>query len=182
MTLSKVITLVSGMHLSPDEYGDSGSLPYFTGPSDFTNNKTEISKWTSESTNQATKDDVLITVKGNGVGELWYLLIPDVSMGRQLMAIRAKNCVSRFIYQFLLTKKGLFEVLGSGNLIPGLSRPDILKLELRIPSRKEQEKISDCLSSIDELIISQNQKIEALKRQKKGLMQQLFPAVDEVSA
>jgi len=46
------------------------------------------------------------------------------------------------------------------------------------PSLKEQTKIADCLSSLDELITAQNQKLEALKTHKKGLMQQLFPAVD----
>jgi type I restriction enzyme S subunit len=51
-----------------------------------------------------------------------------------------------------------------------LPHPDIL----------EQKKIADCLSSMDELIAVQSCKIDALKAQKKGLMQQLFPALDEV--
>lgn len=44
----------------------------------------------------------------------------------------------------------------------------------------EQEKIADCLSSVDDFIVAQAQKIEALKAHKKGLIQQLFPALDEV--
>ena len=49
------------------------------------------------------------------------------------------------------------------------------------PNRKsgEQQKISDCLSSLDELISAQEQKIHALRDYKKGLVQQLFP-VQEV--
>ncbi|RMH73798.1 MAG: restriction endonuclease subunit S, partial [Gemmatimonadetes bacterium] len=39
----------------------------------------------------------------------------------------------------------------------------------------EQQKIADCLSSLDELIRAQGEKIEALKTHKRGLMQQLFP-------
>lgn len=39
----------------------------------------------------------------------------------------------------------------------------------------EQQKIADCLSSIDDLISAQSRKLEALKAHKKGLMQQLFP-------
>lgn len=50
-----------------------------------------------------------------------------------------------------------------------------------VPQPKEQQKIADCLSSIDELITAQTQKLEAYKTHKKGLMQQLFPAADEVS-
>jgi type I restriction enzyme, S subunit len=53
------------------------------------------------------------------------------------------------------------------------------KLVLAFPSKKEQQKIADSLSSIDELITAQAQKLEALKAHKKGLMQQLFPGIDE---
>lgn len=49
-----------------------------------------------------------------------------------------------------------------------------------LPKIDEQQKIADCLSSIDELITAQSEKIEALKSHKKGLMQQLFPSMDEV--
>jgi type I restriction enzyme S subunit len=45
----------------------------------------------------------------------------------------------------------------------------------------EQQKIADCLSSIDDLITAQIQKLDTLKAHKKGLMQQLFPAIDEVN-
>ena len=46
-------------------------------------------------------------------------------------------------------------------------------------NKKEQQKIADCLSYADELITSQTQKIEVLKTHKKGLMQQLFPNIDQ---
>jgi type I restriction enzyme S subunit len=53
---------------------------------------------------------------------------------------------------------------------------DIIKfLPLTIPEPKEQEKIAECLSSVDELITAQADKIAALKEHKKGLMQKLFP-------
>ena len=35
--LSELIDLISGMHLSPDDYSTVGEVPYFTGPSDFAN-------------------------------------------------------------------------------------------------------------------------------------------------
>lgn len=52
------------------------------------------------------------------------------------------------------------------------------KLNISIPSFKEQQKIADCLSSLDGLITTQNQKLDTLKQHKKGLMQQLFPAIE----
>ncbi len=50
------------------------------------------------------------------------------------------------------------------------------------PTKDEQQRIADCLSSLDDLITAQTQKIDALKTHKKGLMQQLFPTLDEVDA
>lgn len=55
------------------------------------------------------------------------------------------------------------------------------KISIFYPSVLEQQKIADCLSSLDELITTQAQKIEALKAHKKGLMQGLFPSAEEVS-
>ena len=105
--LSDEIDLVSGTHLSPAQYDTTGEVPYFTGPSDFTNDILKISKWTKRPRNVAITDDTLITVKGSGVGELWYSTLPEVALGRQLMAIRAKKGPGGFIYQFLLSPRNL---------------------------------------------------------------------------
>lgn len=43
------------------------------------------------------------------------------------------------------------------------------------PSIDEQQKISSCLSTLDDTIQTETDKLEALKAHKKGLMQQLFP-------
>lgn len=49
-------------------------------------------------------------------------------------------------------------------------------MPLALPDFKEQQKIADCLSSIDELIDAESRKLKALEKYKKGLMQKLFPA------
>ena len=60
---------------------------------------------------------------------------------------------------------------------------DLLALPVPVPagsnSLKEQQKIADCLDSVDALIATQGQKVEALRAHKKGLMQQLFPQEGE---
>ncbi len=43
----------------------------------------------------------------------------------------------------------------------------------------EQQKIADCLDSVDKLMAAQARKVDALKTHKKGLMQQLFPREGE---
>lgn len=53
-------------------------------------------------------------------------------------------------------------------------------LLLPLPDIREQQKIADCLISVDGLIKAQMRKIEFLRKHKKGLIQQLFPSVEEV--
>jgi type I restriction enzyme S subunit len=59
----------------------------------------------------------------------------------------------------------------------------LTEMPLVIPSAPdEQQRIAECLSNLDALIIAETQKHEALKTHKKGLMQQLFPSSEEVEA
>jgi type I restriction enzyme S subunit len=60
-----------------------------------------------------------------------------------------------------------------------LKYPAFAQISALVPSYTEQQKIADCLISLDELIAAQAQKAEALKTHKKGLMQQLFPREGE---
>ncbi|KKB69764.1 type I restriction modification DNA specificity domain protein [Burkholderia pseudomallei MSHR1079] len=54
------------------------------------------------------------------------------------------------------------------------------RIEIVYPKKeREQQKIADCLSSLDELITTENQKLSALKDHRKGLMQRLFPREGE---
>jgi type I restriction enzyme S subunit len=76
---------------------------------------------------------------------------------------------------YMLTHLNLNQY-ATGQAQPGLSVDNLEKVEIQIPhTEKEQQKVANCLSSLDELITAQAEKIEALKQHKKGLMQQLFP-------
>ena len=60
-----------------------------------------------------------------------------------------------------------------------ISSDDFMAMPLPVSSPAEQQKIADCLSSLDQLIAAQARKVDALKSHKKGLMQQLFPREGE---
>lgn len=173
--LQNIAELISGQHLTPSEYQTkSNNSPYFTGPSDYTNNFSNVTKWAIKEYKMALKNDILITVKGSGVGELFYLDLEKVFIGRQLMSIRAINVSSKLIYQFLLLRKNIFQSLSFGNMIPGISRQDILSQKFILPKREEQEKIAIFLSSVDEKIEKLTKKDELLQQYKKSIMQKIF--------
>jgi type I restriction enzyme S subunit len=89
------------------------------------------------------------------------------------------NNENLIVDNFLFYLYQLINWAPSVGAIQRLYNENILGAQVKFPSIPEQQKITDCLSSIDELITVQTQKLDALKAHKKGLMQQLFPAVDE---
>lgn len=76
--------------------------------------------------------------------------------------------------------KQLAKFITSGARSDGLlniSPADFFSIILPTPKdKKEQQKIADCLSFLDDLIKAEAKKLEAIKAHKKGLMQKLFPA------
>jgi type I restriction enzyme S subunit len=88
------------------------------------------------------------------------------------------TCTQKFVEMYLNSIK-------LDDFITGMAQPKLNKAMLdRIPiphtTVGEQKRIVTCLSSLDSLITAETQKHEALKTHKKGLMQQLFPSMDEV--
>jgi type I restriction enzyme S subunit len=94
-----------------------------------------------------------------------------------------KGIDPRFVFLNLGSRyeelRGISNDGGQKNLSQGL----IQGLQFSYPKdMDEQHKIANCLSSLDDLITAQAQKLETLNIHKKGLMQQLFPSSDEVGA
>ena len=88
-----------------------------------------------------------------------------------------RDCLPKFVYNQFQRIKWLDHNEAGG--IPSLSKTTIGKIGILIPRLPEQQEIADCLSTLDELIGAESQKLDALKAHKKGLMQQLFPREGE---
>lgn len=85
-----------------------------------------------------------------------------------------------FIYQQMKRNQSKFIDNQQAANIPSVSKVEVEQFEISLPPHDEQIKITNCLSQIDNFILAQSQKIEKLKTHKKGLMQGLFPSVEEV--
>lgn len=79
-----------------------------------------------------------------------------------------------FLFRSTQTRKIMYQ-LAQGATRFNLSKNELMKEKIYIPSDiSEQQAIADVLSTADDEINLLNQKLEALKEQKKGLMQQLL--------
>ena len=67
----------------------------------------------------------------------------------------------------------------TGMAQPKLNRAKLDIIPIPLPEEEEQQKIADCLSEVDKIITEQSNKLEQLKAHKKGLMQGLFPSLEE---
>lgn len=89
------------------------------------------------------------------------------------------NCLPKYLYQ-IFQQINWYKYNEAGG-VPSLSKTTIGEINVFVPvgekgELKEQQKIVDCIFSLDELIEVTAQKVGTLKEHKKGLMQRLFPA------
>lgn len=82
-------------------------------------------------------------------------------------------CLPKFLY-WVFQQIDWYRYNEAGG-VPSLSKKTIENIKHFFPSLAEQQKIAECLSSIDEEINAIKEKAEQLKIHKKGLMQKLFP-------
>ena len=121
----------------------------------------------------------LVTGRSGTIGKLHFVEEGEYwPHNTSLWVTGFKGNVPRFVY-YLYDSIGMNR-FSSGSGVPTLNRNDVHAFSSSIPeSLAEQQKIADCLSSLDELIAAQARKVDALKTHKKSLMQQLFPREGE---
>lgn len=110
------------------------------------------------------------------------LFLPDL-----LWAAKPREGVSmRFLAFILSSEKGRTALSklskGSSASMSNISKPDVLAFMVTAPSAVEQQRIADCLTSLDKLITAATQELDTLKTHRKGLMQQLFPSAEALEA
>jgi type I restriction enzyme S subunit len=86
------------------------------------------------------------------------------------------NYHNEFIYYSLLHITPFIKSRPATSTLPIVNKTEFSAFRIAVPKPQEQQKIASCLSSLDELIMAQAEKIEQLKMHKKGLMQGLFPS------
>jgi len=127
-------------------------------------------------------NDVLISNIRPYLKKIWVAEI-EGGASNDVIVIRTRKDVANKYLSQLLKSDRFVEYVMTGAKGVKMPRGDIdliKKFVVAVPTKPdEQKKIADCLSSVDNLIAAQTQKIEALKAHKKGLMQQLFPAEGE---
>ncbi|MEO5368973.1 MAG: restriction endonuclease subunit S [Magnetococcus sp. DMHC-1] len=140
----------------------------------------EYDDWMSKGIPKA--GDILFTTEAPLGNVAFFPSIGKFALGQRIITLRTKpnKCFSAFLYQSLLSPRMQKEIdfCSTGSTAKGIKSAVFVNVSFCYPGIEEQQKIADCLSFLDNLITAHAQKIELLKRHKKGLMQQLFPSTE----
>lgn len=80
---------------------------------------------------------------------------------------------SQFFFRSETVRKEIIK-LAQGSTRFNMSKKEFIKLKFKAPSLKEQKKIADCLSAIDQSINQLTKQIDQTTQFKKGLLQRMF--------
>lgn len=171
----------------PEWYDDENGMPFIQVYDVDTNlkikpiTKRKISQLATKQSVFIEKGTVIITIQGS-IGRV-AITQYDAYIDRTLLLFEEfYKPIDKLFFAYVIQL--LFEIEkqnAPGGIIKTITKEVLTNFNINLPSLKEQQKIANCLSSVDELIEAQTQKIEDLQAHKKGLLQQLFPNLNDVA-
>jgi len=142
--------------------------------------KSKISKLGSEQSVFIPKGTLIVTLQGS-IGRV-AITQYDAYVDRTLLIFEEFiKPIDKIYFAYII--QNLFEIekeKAPGGIIKTITKEALSDFKVKLPDLLEQQRIASCLSSLGALVAAESEKLEALKTHKKGLMQQLFPALEEV--
>lgn len=186
--LEEVAEFSKGKGISKSDVVENGTLPCIRYGELYTHYKETINNIISY-TNIPVEDlvlsqvnDVIIPSSGEtqeDIATASCVMKEGIALGGDLNIIRSDTNGVFLSYYLNNAKKKDIAQMAQGISVVHLYSSQFKNLKIQIPSKTDQQKIASCLSSLDELITAQAEKIEQLKLHKKGLMQGLFPKITD---
>ncbi len=124
------------------------------------------------------KGDFIISLR-SFQGGIEYSMYDGICSPAYIILRKKTNIIDQYYkyyfksYRFIQDLNKDLEGIRDGKMISYSQFSSIL---LPKPDKEEQQKIADCLSSIDDLISAEEKKLSLLNDYKKGWMQKLFPS------
>ncbi|MSS43025.1 restriction endonuclease subunit S [Anaerosalibacter bizertensis] len=169
--LGEVCEIIMGQSPKSENYNDKEiGIPLIQGNADIKDRKTKPQFYTSEITKTCDIGDLILSVRAP-VGHI-SRSEHHACIGRGVCVIKTKQ--ENFIYFYLIRNEKLWKRYEQGSTFTAINSDAINKFSLIIPNPQEQQKIGDFFYKIDKKLELQQEKIENLKKYKKGMMQRIF--------
>ncbi len=182
-------TLIGGLTYSPADVQEDGLLVLRS--SNIQNGEISLEdcvyvRRDVKGANLSEPDDILICVRNGsksliGKSAMIPSGLPDSTHGAFMTVFRAS---APHFASTLLQSSAFYKQVAAdlGATINSINVNQLLRYRFTVPEPAEQQRIADCLSSIDEFITAQAKKVELLRTHKRGLMQGLFPKMEDTTA
>jgi len=181
------VKIGDGIHTTP-KYDPSGEY-YFINGNNLIEGKIVVDEKTKRVSSEEfeihkkhlTKKTIFLSINGT-IGNLAFYNNEMVVLGKSACYITPSQKLNNVFLYYSLQSPRIIDYFFSeltGSTIKNLSLKSIRETLINLPSEREQQKIATCLSSLDSIITAQAEKIEQLKLHKKGLMQGLFPKIND---
>lgn len=163
--INKITTIKKGEQVNKDVLFSNAKYPVINGgitPSGYLD------------TYNTKANTITISEGGNSCGYVNFMTTPFWS-GGHCYTIDAKDGINNlFIYQLLKNNEKYIMSLRVGSGLPNIQIKDLGNIKFMIPTYQEQTAIAEVLTAADREIELAKEKLERLRRQKRGLMQQLL--------
>lgn len=187
--LNSLGDLVSGLTYSPRDVREEGLLVLRS--SNIQGGKIDLTDCVYvdpniRGANLSQPNDILVCVRNGSTALIGKTaLIPNemplCTHGAFMTVFRSHT--PKFVFQLFQTSRYQKQVAGDlGATINSINGAQFLRYKFFVPKPPEQQRIAECLTSLDNLIAAATRKLNTLKTHKKGLMQQLFPQIGEGDA
>lgn len=123
------------------------------------------------------KNDILISIVGTiGNIALWDESLSKIAFQRSVAFLRFEKINPNYVFQLFSTRYFQNELKRRTvvSAQPGIYLGDIAKISIPIPSEKEQQKIADFLTFIDNKLNLIEKELEQAKKFKQSLLQRMF--------
>lgn len=157
---------------------------YIVVNSKFISTDGEVVKYTDNPSCLADKGDILMVLSdvpnGRAIAKCFIVDSDNkYTVNQRICKLKPKKTVGLLLY-YIINRSPFLLAFDDGIKQTNLKKDDVLNCPFRIPKDpEEQQRIANSLSSVDDLISAETDKLDQLKAHKKGLMQQLFPTLNE---
>ena len=175
--INDVCEVIAGQSPEGKYYNKVGEgLPFYQGKKEFTTREIgEPTTWTTKTTKEAFKDDILMSVRAP-VGPI-NIATQLICIGRGLAAIRASDKVNNdYLFYFLLKHES--EIVGNvGAVFNSINKNQIGNIPIPIPPLSEQKQIVEILDKAFSAIDQAKANIEKNIVNAKELFQSKLNAI-----
>lgn len=171
-----------GLHATP-KYDENGEIPFING-NNLINGKIVINESTKlinsdefKKYNQKfSNNSIFLSINGT-IGNIAFYNSESILLGKSVCFIDLSESSNKNLIYYILQSPVLiskFEKELTGTTIKNLSLATVRNTKFLLPNLKEQTKIAEFLSAVDDKISQLSRQLELLNQYKKGAMQKIF--------